>query len=367
MTPRQLLVPLLLVLSLPAPAPAHADGRCGKLSLERVRREPDREPLTPARLEELRGRVRGNLRDRGARFDLVKALMDAGQLKEALAEARAWRARDAYNLVVVRLLGDLYVQLGDLTAARRAYSAVVELLSGDPASHRALASVMRESGDLQGAYDRLVAASRLQAGDQRTAFELADAAHRLGRGDEAVTRFRTIIEKKGADESVSYPARQRLAQLYQVQRRAATARGATAEAKRLEQAIAALQLKGGVVNDVKIFLTWDTDRTDVDLWVTTPDGEEIMYNHKQGRGGEELFYDVTAGYGPESFTAHEARCGTYKVQVDYFGTRRTGLTEARGEVIVILNEGSEHEQRHVLPYKLFEPKQRVTVARIKVQ
>src|SRR5206468_1439939 len=42
-------------------------------------------------------------KDRAARFALVRGLVRAGQLDDALAEAKAWRAIDAYNLVVVRL------------------------------------------------------------------------------------------------------------------------------------------------------------------------------------------------------------------------------------------------------------------------
>ena len=37
------------------------------------------------------------------------------------------------------------------------------------------------------------------------------------------------------------------------------------------------------MNDVKVYLTWDTDRSDVDLWVLNPGGEKIFYSHKQGR------------------------------------------------------------------------------------
>ena len=38
----------------------------------------------------------------------------------------------------------------------------------------------------------------------------------------------------------------------------------------------------------------------------------------------------------------------------------------RGEVIVVLDEGKPEEHKFVLPYKLFDEKQTVTVARIQV-
>ena len=93
------------------------------------------------------------------------------------------------------------------------------------------------------------------------------------------------------------------------------------------------------MNDIKVYLTWDTDRTDVDLWVLNPAGEKIFYSHKQGKGGDALFDDVTTGYGPESYSARQAAPGKYLVSVNYYGTSRDAFAEARGEVTVVLRRG----------------------------
>jgi tetratricopeptide (TPR) repeat protein len=61
--------------------------------------------------------------------------------------------------VVVRLLGERYAEQGDRRKARRAYSAVVDLLPKEASAHRALASVLKQAGDLPAAYDRLQAAA----------------------------------------------------------------------------------------------------------------------------------------------------------------------------------------------------------------
>ena len=44
----------------------------------------------------------------------------------------------------------------------------------------------------------------------------------------------------------------------------------------------------GTENDLKVYLTWDTDRSDVDLWVTSPSGERIFYSHRLGKNGEAI-------------------------------------------------------------------------------
>ncbi|MCE9578085.1 MAG: DUF2135 domain-containing protein [Deltaproteobacteria bacterium] len=331
----------------------------------------DREPagadhVSDLALAALQTAVDGAPGDRTARFALVRALMRAHKLDAALTAAKAWRAVDAYNLVVVRLIGDIQSELGQRDLARRAYSAVVELLPKDASAHRALASVLKQAGDLQGAYDRLIVAAAMTKDDRRLAFELADVANRLGKADEARERFAAIVADPTTPEAVRYPSAQRLAQIDHAAARAARAAGEADRAKELEAGLAALKLAGGTENDIKVYLTWDTDRSDVDLWVTSPAGEKVFYSHKNGKDGEALYDDVTTGYGPESYTAPHAQAGDYLVQVNYYGAGRSNFSEARGEVVVILDEGKATESRHVLPYRLYDTGQTVTVARVHV-
>jgi tetratricopeptide (TPR) repeat protein len=326
-----------------------------------------RAKVEASKLAELAKGVDADPKNRQARFEHVRALMQNGKLEEALAAAKAWREKDAYNLVVVRLLGDIYTELGQTENATRTYSAVVELLPEDASAQRALASVLKQGGDVQGAYDRLKAAALIRPDDARLSFELADAAHRLGRLGEAEELFKAVVENDKTPTATRYPAKQRLAQVYGERRRAALKTGKKDQAAALMAQIDALDIKGGAINDIKVFLTWDTDRSDVDLWVTNPAGEKIFYSHKQGKFGGALFGDVTTGYGPESFTAKTAQPGTYKITVNYYSAGRSAFPEARGEVVVVLNEGRPDEKKTVLPYRLFKAKQTVTVAHVQVK
>jgi tetratricopeptide (TPR) repeat protein len=346
-------------------AGARAEGR--SLSLTRVAAETERVPVDKGMLAELEQQVQQAPKDRAARQALVRGLVTAGLLDDALAAARDWRAHDAYNLVAVRSVGDVYAEMGDRERARRAYSSVVELLPNDARAQRALVGVLKQSGDLAAAYERLTAASILAPSDQRLVFERADTAERLGRPDEAASLFRSVVDAAEAPESVRYPAKQRLAQLLGVGRRQALVAGDAAAGDALLAQIEGLGLSGGTVNDIKVYLTWDTDRSDVDLWVLNPGGEKIFYSHKQGQGGDALFDDVTTGYGPESYSARQAAPGKYLVSVNYYGTSRDQLSEARGEVTVVLHEGTAQEERQVLPYRLHQTGETLLVASIEVQ
>lgn len=79
------------------------------------------------------------------------------------------------------------------------------------------------------------------------------------------------------------------------------------------------------ISDLRVVLTWDADNCDMDLWVTDPDGEVCMYNHRYTTMGGRMSKDLTGGYGPEEFVLTTAKKGTYKVQVHYYGSRQQDL------------------------------------------
>jgi uncharacterized protein YfaP (DUF2135 family) len=93
--------------------------------------------------------------------------------------------------------------------------------------------------------------------------------------------------------------------------------------------------------DLRVTLTWDTPGTDVDLWVTGPDGEKVMYSNRQGKAGGVLDTDVTTGFGPETYTQARAASGTYRVQAHYF----RGAAPTRVTVTTVRFEGTPEEER----------------------
>ncbi len=74
--------------------------------------------------------------------------------------------------------------------------------------------------------------------------------------------------------------------------------------------------------DLRVVLSWDADNTDIDLWVTDPDGERAFYGHVLTRQGGLMSRDFTGGYGPEEFSLRFAKPGTYTVQANFFGHRQ---------------------------------------------
>ncbi len=96
--------------------------------------------------------------------------------------------------------------------------------------------------------------------------------------------------------------------------------------------------------DLRVTLTWDTPGTDVDLWLTGPDGEKILYSHREGKAGGTLDTDVTTGFGPETYTQARLEKGTYRVQAHAYRIERP----TRVELTVVRFEGTPEEQRSVV-------------------
>lgn len=71
--------------------------------------------------------------------------------------------------------------------------------------------------------------------------------------------------------------------------------------------------------DIRTVLTWDADNTDIDLWVTDPNGEKAYYGHQLTYQGGRMSQDFTGGYGPEEFSLKDAKPGKYKIEAQFYG------------------------------------------------
>lgn len=80
--------------------------------------------------------------------------------------------------------------------------------------------------------------------------------------------------------------------------------------------------------DLRVVLTWDADNSDMDLWVTDPNGERCMYSNRLTYQGGHMSRDVTGGYGPEEFSLREAKPGKYKVEANFYGHRQQLLASS---------------------------------------
>jgi hypothetical protein len=107
-------------------------------------------------------------------------------------------------------------------------------------------------------------------------------------------------------------------------------------------------------SDLRVTISWNTDATDVDLWVIEPDGIKCFYQNQHTPSGGELSQDQTQGYGPERYQIKQARKGVYKVMVHYYrGNPNLLAGETNVNIVVTRHAGTPQEtvERHTVILK----------------
>lgn len=120
------------------------------------------------------------------------------------------------------------------------------------------------------------------------------------------------------------------------------------------------------VSDVRVTMTWNTDNTDIDLWVDGPKGRKCFYGNRKVRGGSRLLEDMTSGFGPERFHDTRGDSGTYEVQAHYYGNNGNLLTEeTHVNALIVLHAGQANEKVSYADVVLEHVDQVKTLAKIR--
>ncbi len=95
---------------------------------------------------------------------------------------------------------------------------------------------------------------------------------------------------------------------------------------------------------LRVTLTWNTDNTDIDLWVTDPMGQKCFYSNKKLASGGQLLDDLTQGYGPERFEAPKVIAGTYTIQAHYYANNgQSNSQETYVSAVIITDVGQPNQ------------------------
>lgn len=117
--------------------------------------------------------------------------------------------------------------------------------------------------------------------------------------------------------------------------------------------------------DIRIVLNWDTDNSDMDLWVTDPYGERCFYQNTLTHIGGLISRDFTGGYGPEEFLIKKAVAGRYKIQANYFGSREQTLIGPTTVYLDIYTRySSGQEKKETITLRLTENKEVIDIGEI---
>ena len=226
------------------------------------------------------------------------------------------------NRQILRILGYKLRFFGELESAEQIFRKVLAMAKEEPQSYRDLALVLDE----------------------------------LGKFQEAIDLLFVIVNNKFNSR---FPEIENIA-LNEINRIAERAKRQNVAIKEIPE-----EFRHLIDVDIRVIINWDTDMTDMDLWVTDPFKEKCMYNHRFTATGGRNSPDFTQGYGPEEFMIRNAKKGDYVIETDYYGSHSQkviGPVTLYAEVFT--NYGRPDETHQTLSFRLGERKQVVKVGTI---
>ncbi|MGO1072848.1 VIT domain-containing protein [Lysobacter sp. CA199] len=257
-------------------------------------------------------------------LDVADVLIEKGQRDLALRVLSNLAEMDLENRHILRVLGYRLIQAEQPALAVPVLEQVLRLAEEEPQSFRDLGLAYAANGQYQQAVDSL--------------YEVASR--------EWDSRF------PGVEEIA-------LAELNAI----ATAHPAGLDTRRIDP-----RLLRNLPLDLRVVLSWDSDNSDMDLWVTDPNGEKCFYSHKLTYQGGRITNDFTGGYGPEEFSLRKAKPGKYKVEANFYGERQqlvTGATTLNLWLSTGFGAGKQKDQKVTL--RLKDAKEVVLVGEFEVK
>lgn len=217
-------------------------------------------------------------------LDVADLLLKKGRRAEALRVLSNLAEMELENRHVLRVLGYRLMQAEDWPHAIAVLREVLRMADEEPQSHRDLGLALAGAGQRQEAIERLYEVAARSWDSRFSEVELI-----------ALNEMNEII---------------------------------AASPEPLDIAFIDRRLLKNMPLDLRVVLAWDSDNSDMDLWVTDPNGEKCYYGNRNTFQGGLLSADFTGGYGPEEFVLKDAKPGKYKVEANFFGDRQQIVTGA---------------------------------------
>ncbi|MEA5666784.1 VIT domain-containing protein [Stenotrophomonas sp. MH1] len=215
-------------------------------------------------------------------LDVTDLLLAAGQKPLALRVLSNLAEMDLDNRHLLRVLGYRLMQAGEPALAVPVFEQVRVMAEDEPQSFRDLGLALEASGQAQAALQPLYEVVQREWDSRFDGVALIA----LDELTNLVARSRTPLDVQMIDP----------------------------------------RLRKAMPLDLRVVLAWDSDNSDMDLWVTDPNGERAYYGNRLTRQGGQMSQDFTGGYGPEQFSLRDAKPGIYKVEANYFGSREQLVT-----------------------------------------
>lgn len=257
-------------------------------------------------------------------LDAADMLLDKGQRALGLRVLSNLAEMDLENRALLRILGYRLLQAGDAHAAIPIFQKVARLAPEEPQSFRDLGLALAADKQYQ----------------------------------KAVEQFNEVVERVW---DVRFPEIENIV-LAEMNAIIATS-GEKLDLSRIDP-----RLIKNLPLDLRVIMTWDADNSDMDLWVTDPNGERCFYSHPLTYQGGRMSRDFTNGYGPEEFSLKLAKPGKYKIETNFYGNRQQVLAGATTlQVKLTTGFGTDKQKDQLLTLRLTDAKETVFVGEFEVK
>jgi hypothetical protein len=283
----------------------------------------------------------GRLRD-------VMVAIHAGQRDRALTIATKWQLANPGEVAAILALGESLEARGADALASRAYGSLVDLYPNRVELVRLAGERLeRVASRLPGARKLAIDAYRRalrERPDQATTYRLlAFALLRDDRGDEALDLLITANQRRdrqwGVDQAIAGDA------LFVAAHLAAQNPGRRqALGDKLGQSVPTHA-------SMRIVLSWESDASDLDLYVTDK-SDNVAFGYAAMPSGGATIANISDGYGPEVFVVDHPTAFPYRLAVSLVNKGPTGI--AAGTVQIIRHDGAGNLSVEERPFVIQE-------------
>jgi len=279
-------------------------------------------------------------------FDYIKAIKQTEKVSryaKYLELRQYYISKPTYFFEVATYL----LKTGDKATGLTVLTSLAELENGNYELYKMLGYKLKEAGDHEGELAAFKKVLELRPADPQSYRDCALAHADLGNYQEALDMlYEGMTKSYSAEMNRMYYGIEEIF-LTEINRLISLHKNKL-DLKNIDK-----KLIVAMPSDVRVVMNWNKNNTDIDLWVTDPNGEKCYYSHKTTAVGGRMSDDFTEGFGPEQFMLKTGIKGKYKIQINYFGDTQVtlaGSTTVMAEIY--LYYGTSKEEKRIVTLQM---------------
>ncbi len=251
-------------------------------------------------------------------FEVAAYLLKTGDSANGLTVLSNLAELENGSYELYKMLGYKLKEAGDYEGELSAFKKVMELRPSDPQSYRDCALAYKDLGNYQKSLDMLYEGMTKSYSDEMN--EMYDGIEEifLTEINHIIALYKNKLNLKKIDKRIIAP------------------------------------MQAGI----RVVMNWNMNNTDIDLWVTDPNGEKCLYSNSETQIGGRLSENFTEGFGPEQFMIKKGIKGKYKIEIDYYSDTQVtiaGPTTIMAEIY--LYYGTDKEVKKIITLQMQKDKE----------